>query len=178
MCSSDLGGLQKLETTVKALKEREKLKLEVDGVIDPVADHGGLMKVLFENKLKQQKYDSLNRKEKAEKTVETMVVTPEEYGEFLFEAYADEPDPEGVKPTTLFMTDRQPIEFMEKFIITKIKVTDDDLNALARRRALSVKKHILKKEPGLTERVFLLDRRKDKDGKTGVPKHRADLGIK
>ena len=174
----DAGGLQKLETTVKALKEREKLKLEVDGVIDPVADHGGLMKVLFENKLKQQKYDSLNRKEKAEKTVEAMVITPEEYGEFLFEAYADEPDPEGVKPTTLFMTDRQPIEFMEKFIITKIKVTDDDLNALARRRALSVKKHILKKEPGLTERVFLLDRRKDKDGKTGVPKHRADLGIK
>jgi hypothetical protein len=29
----------------------------------------------------------------------------------------------------------------------------------------------------LTDRVFLLDKETKSDGKTGVPKHRADLGI-
>jgi hypothetical protein len=176
--SLDASSTQKMETVTKALKEREKLKLEVDGVIDPVADRNGLVKVIFENKLKQQKYASLSRKEKADTDVEAVVITPEEYNEFLFEAYAAEPDDEGLKPSTLFMTDKQPVEFMEKFILDRIKITDNDLKELARQRASSVKDHIIKKEPGLAERVFLLDRHKDKKGKTGVPKHRADLGIK
>jgi len=174
----DAGGLQKMETVIKALKERERLKLEVDGVIDPEADRRGLTEVIFENKIKQQKYNSLSRKERAKTSAEAMVIAPEEYDDYLFQTYKDEPDEEGVKPTTLFMTDRQSVEFMEKFILEQIKVTDDDLIDLARRRAASVKDHILKREPGLTERVFLLDRRKDKAGKTGVPKHRADFGIK
>jgi len=174
----DQAGKQKLETIVQALKKREKLKLEVDGVIDPVADSSGLLEVIFEDKLKQQKYNSLSRKERAETSVEAMVIAPEEYEKYLFEAYKEEPDEEGIKPTTLFMTDRQPDEFMEKFLIDRIKITHNELNDLSRRRATSVKNHVIEKAPELTERVFLLDRREDKKGKTGVPKHRADLGIK
>ncbi|QJB55247.1 DUF748 domain-containing protein [Pseudodesulfovibrio sp. zrk46] len=174
----DQAGLKKIDTTIKAMLERQKLKLEVDGVIDPDADKRGLVSVIFENKLKQQKYNSLTRKERAATTVDAVTVPPEEYEEFLFEAYKEEPDPEGIKPTTLFMTDRQPVEVMEKFILDRIVVTDDDLNELARLRAAAVKNHMITKAPALTERVYLLDRRKDKKGKTGVPMHRADLGIK
>ncbi|MGL1862723.1 MAG: DUF748 domain-containing protein [Pseudodesulfovibrio sp.] len=174
----DAAGLKKMEGTIKALKEREKLKLEVDGVIDPMADTSGLVEVIFDDKLKQQKYDSLSRTKRADTSVEAMVIAPEEYEDFLFEAYADEPDEEGIKPTTLFMTDRQPIEFMEKFLLDRIVVTEEDLNELAMRRASSVKDHIVSREASLTERVFLLDRREHKEGKTGVPQHRVDMGIK
>ncbi len=174
----DAAGLRKLETTIKALKERDRLKLEVDGVIDPESDSAGLIAVIFQNKLKQQKFESLSRKERAQTTVDAMVIDPGEYEEILFQAYKEEPDKEGVRPTTLFMVDRQPADVMEKFIIDRITVTENDLNELALRRAKTVKEHILSREPSLTDRVFLLDRRKNKKVKGGIPKHRADLGIK
>lgn len=174
----DPAGMLKLENTVKMLKERPRLDLSVDGVIDPIADKKGLVEVIFENKLKQQKYNSLSRKERAETTVEEVAVAPEEYEEMLYEAYADEPDEEGIKPTTLFMTDRQPVEVMEKFILDRIVITEEDLQNLAMQRARTIKDQIIKRDAELTDRVFLMDNRKDRKGKVGVPKHRADLGIK
>nr|WP_319542422.1 DUF748 domain-containing protein [uncultured Pseudodesulfovibrio sp.] len=173
----DTSGIEKVETIIKALSERKKLTLEVDGVIDPVADKNGLIEVLFENKIKQQKYNTLPRSEQAKKSVADMVITPEEYEDLLYEAYADEPDEEGIKPTTLFRTDRQPVEVMAKFIRDRIEITDQMLHDLAMDRAKTVKKSIVEKQPELTDRVFLLDRQDDAKGKTGVPAHRADLGI-
>lgn len=174
----DQGAKAKLESTVKALQSRDRLKLEVDGVVDPVADTNGLMEVLFENKLKQQKYDDLSRKERAQTTVEAMTILPGEYEDLLYEAYADEPDEEGIKPTTLFVTDRMPPEFMRKFIMDRIQITQKDLDELAVQRATTVKRHITEQNPALTDRVFLLDRKKNASGKTGVPKHRVDLGLR
>lgn len=172
----DQAGEAKLATIIKALTERDKLKLEVDGVIDPKTDVNGLTQVIFERKIKQQKYDSLSRSQRAATTVDAMVVAPEEYQEFLFEAYADEPDEEGVRPTTLFMVDEQPVEVMEKFIRDRIVVTDELLHELVMKRAGTIKNYIIEHNPALAERVFLLDRQ-DKQGKVGVPPHRADLGI-
>lgn len=174
----DPGGITKLETTIEALTKREKLSLEVDGVIDPVADRNGLVDVKFNNKIKLQKYEDLSRKEQAETTLERVVVGPQEYEEYLFEAYKDEPDEEGIRPTTLFMVDEQPVDVMEKFIRDRIVVTESDLQELAMQRANAVKEFIIGRKPSLADRVFLLDRKEDKEGKTGVPKHRADLGIK
>ncbi|WP_272701145.1 DUF748 domain-containing protein [Desulfovibrio sp. Fe33] len=170
-------GTEKLDTVVKALTERPKLKLEVDGVYDPVADTNGLVQAILEHKVRQAKYDDLPRSKRAETTVDAIVVAPEEYEDMLYEAYADEPDEEGVKPTTLFVTDRQPVDVMEKFIRDRIVVTDEMLRELALRRANAVKQYVITGNPDLTDRVFLLDRDTKPEGKTGVPKHRADLGI-
>ncbi len=82
----DTTGREKLDTVAKALKARERLKLEVDGVIDPEADKAGLIRHTFETKLKQQKYESLPRKERETTTVEATVIKPEEYEEFLFKS--------------------------------------------------------------------------------------------
>ena len=170
-------GVEKLDTVIKALTERKKLKLEVDGVYDPVADKNGLVQAILERKIKQAKYDSLPRSKRAETTVDQIAVAPEEYEDMLFEAYAEEPDEEGVKPTTLFVTDRQPVDVMEKFIRDRIIVTDEMLHELAMERAGAVKQYLIEKAPELTDRVFLLDRKTKPEGKTGVPRHRADLGI-
>ncbi|XXJ18721.1 DUF748 domain-containing protein [Desulfovibrio caledoniensis] len=168
---------EKLDTIIKALVERPRLKLEVDGVTDPAADKNGLVQAILERKVRQAKYDDLPRSKRAETTVDQITVAPDEYEDMLYEAYADEPDEEDVKPTTLFVTDRQPVEVMEKFIRDRIVVTDEMLHELAMERAKAVKDYIISKNPELTERVFLLDKDSKSDGKTGVPKHRADLGI-
>ncbi|MBG0791264.1 MAG: DUF748 domain-containing protein [Desulfovibrionaceae bacterium] len=172
----DQNGEAKLATVIKALTERTKLKLDVDGVTDPVADAGGLTQVIFERKIKEQKYLDQPRSVRAETTVDDMVVQPEEYEKYLFEAYAEEPDEEGVRPTTLFMVDKQPVDVMEKFIRDRIVITDELLHELAMRRANAIKTYIIERNPELAERVFLIDR-KGTGGKTGVPAHRADLGI-
>ena len=172
----DQNGEAKLATIIKALTERTKLKLEVDGVTDPKADVSGLTQVIFDRKIKEQKYLDQPRSVRAETTVDDMMVAPEEYPEYLFEAYAEEPDEEGVRPTTLFMVDEQPVEVMEKFIRDRIVITDELLHELAMRRANAIKTYIIERHPELTERVFLVDR-EDAKGKTGVPAHRADLGI-
>ena len=168
----------KLDTVAKALAERKKLKLEVDGVVDPQGDKAGLVRLIFERKLHQQKYDDLPRKERAETTVDDIKLTKDDYEEYLFEAYRDEDDPDDVRPTSLFVVDRQPIPVMEKFILDRITVTPENLDALAVDRARAVKEYLLAKDPALAERVFLLDKRKERDTKPGIPRHRADLGIK
>lgn len=170
--------IEKINTIIKALTDRPKLKLEVDGVIDPRADKKALEDMIFNAKLKQQKYDSLSRKERSETTVEAMTIGSEEYAELLYEAYKDEPDPEDVRPTTLFVVDEQPVEVMEAFIRDRIQVTDEDLKELERKRARAVKEYILSNDPSLTERVYLLDRTGSKMDKPGTPLHRADLGVK
>ncbi|MEF2231380.1 MAG: DUF748 domain-containing protein, partial [Pseudodesulfovibrio sp.] len=168
----------KLDTVAKALAERRKLKLDVDGVIDPVADKTGLVKAIFDHKLKQQKYDDLSRRQRAKTTVEETVIEPDEYEEYLFDAYRDEDDPDDERPTSLFVVDRQPVPFMEKFLMDRITVTPEDLAALAVDRARAVKDYLLAKDPSLADRVFLLDRKKDRETRPGIPRHRADLGIK
>lgn len=170
-------GEEKLDTVIKALTERRKLKLEVDGVVDHVADKNGLIQAILERKVRQAKYDELPRYKRAETTVDQIKVAPDEYEDMLYEAYADEPDEEDVKPTTLFVTDRQPVEVMEKFIRDRISVTAEMFHELAMQRAGAVKEYIITRNPELTDRVFLLDKEAKSGGKTGVPKHRADLGI-
>jgi hypothetical protein len=176
---SSLGaqGEEKLNTVIEALTKRPKLKLEVDGVVDPVADKKGLIQAILERKIKQAKYDEMTRSERAETTLDQITVAPDEYEDMLYEAYADEPDEEDVKPTTLFVTDRQPVDVMEKFIRDRINVTDEMLHELAMQRAGAVKEYIISRNPELTNRVFLLDKENKAAGKTGVARHRADLGI-
>jgi Uncharacterized protein involved in outer membrane biogenesis len=169
--------LRKLETTITALKERKRLKLEVDGVTDPVADKAGLAQAIFDTKLKQQKHDSLPISERARTTVEAMTIDPDEYEELLYQAYKDEPD-DDVRPTTFFVADRQPPEVMRRYIMDRITVTDANLRQLAMDRARAVKEHIISREPSLTDRVFLLDRSRNRKAKPGVPLTRVDLGIR
>lgn len=174
----DAEASKKLDTMVTAMQDRPKLRLEVDGVVDPDKDAKALLEISFNNKLKQVKYDDLSRKEQAETTVAEVSITPEEYEDVLFEVYKEEPDPEGVRPTTLFITERQPVEFMEQFVKERITVTRQDLDELARRRAATVKEYISFAAPLLAVRIYLLDKRTDASAKEGVPDHRADLGIK
>ena len=168
----------KLKTVAEALQKRPKLKLEVDGVVDATDDTEGLTKLRFNHKLKVRKYESLTRKERAATTAEAMIVAPEEYAEFLFEAYANEPDDTGERETVLFVVKKQPVPVMEKFLLDRILVTDQDLADLALQRARAVMDRLVELDPALAPRIFLLDRAENGKAKAGVPRTRADLGLR
>ncbi|MBU4191868.1 MAG: DUF748 domain-containing protein [Proteobacteria bacterium] len=170
--------LLKLEKIATALKERSRLKLQVTGVTDPVADRNSLRQASFETRLKEQKFKDLPPSKRAWTTVEAMTIEPDEFDELLYQAYKDEPDEGNERPTTFFVPDRQPPEVMRQFIEKNITVTDQDLRELATGRAEAVKTFIVEREPSLAQRITLPDRSGPGAARTGVPLHRADLGLR
>lgn len=168
----------KLEKIVTALRERGRLKLQVTGVTDPVADRNSLRQIIFETRLKEQKFKDLPPSKRAWTTVEDMTIEPDEFDELLYQAYRDEPDAGEDRPTTFSVPDRQPPEMMRRFIERNITVTDQDLHDLATRRAEAVKAFIVEREPSLSARITLPERSGPGAAKTGVPLYRADLGLR
>ncbi|MUM78656.1 DUF748 domain-containing protein [Pseudodesulfovibrio sp. F-1] len=178
--SSELGAsaLHKLDTVATALEARPRLTLEVVGVTDPQADRKALTDILLNQRLKERKLRSLPPSQRAWTTVEAMTIEPDEYEDLLYEAYKAEPDKTGTRPTTFFVADRQPPEVMRKFLKDAIAVSEDDLHQLERRRAEAVRLHLVERDPALERRVALPDRRGPRTARTGVPLHRADLGLR
>jgi uncharacterized protein involved in outer membrane biogenesis len=174
----DANAQHKLETVITALEARTGLTLEITGVSDPDADRRGLKDAMIETRLKEQKFASLPPSRRAWTTVEAMTIEPGEYEDLLYEAYKDEPDETDNRPTTFFVADRQPPEVMRKYLEDAITVTDDDLRQLERDRAEAVSAHIVGRSPALKPRVTLPDRRGQRTAKTGIPLHRADLGLR
>ncbi|WP_285906575.1 DUF748 domain-containing protein [Pseudodesulfovibrio pelocollis] len=177
---SDLraSALHKLDTVAAALDARPRLTLEVVGVTDPEADRQGLVDIHIQHRLKERKLRSLPPSQRAWTTVEAMTIEPDEYEDLLYEAYKAEPDETGTRPTTFFVADRQPPEVMRKYLEDAIAVTEDDLRQLERDRAEAVRLHLVERDPALEKRVTLPDRRGVRTARTGVPLHRADLGLR
>jgi len=177
---SELGtsALHKLDAIATALDARPRLTLEVVGVTDPDADRKGLTEILLRQRLKERKFRSLPPSQRAWTTVEAMTIEPDEYEDLLYEAYKAEPDETDTRPTTFFVADRQPPEVMRKYLEDAIAVSEDDLHQLERSRAEAVRLHLVERDPTLAGRVTLPDRRGARTARTGVPLHRADLGLR
>ncbi|MFV0421527.1 DUF748 domain-containing protein [Oleidesulfovibrio sp.] len=150
--------LEEIKSISKALVERPGLELEMQGQADAVRDRQALEKAAFDLRIKTQKYLDLPRKERAELSPESVTVAPEEYEQYLWEAYKEEPsdDPEA-KPTALFgIVKEQAVEFMEAFLRRQTAVSDDDLRAFALERSKVVQQAILALQPSVADRLFLV----------------------
>jgi uncharacterized protein involved in outer membrane biogenesis len=146
---------KKLDAVVKALYDRPALKLEIEGYVDPEKDREGLRQYIFDKKVKTQKWKDMAAKGGQAISVDEVNVGKEEYPTYLKKAYKAEKFP---KPRNILgFAKSLPVPEMEKLMLTNIKVTDDDLRALASRRALAVKDYILKSKKVEPERVFLVE---------------------
>jgi flagellar motor protein MotB len=146
---------KKLDAIVKALYDRPSLKLEIEGYVDPETDREALRQYIFDRKVKTQKWKDLAAKEGQAIPVDEVNVGKDEYPKYLKKAYKAEKFP---KPRNILgFAKSLPVPEMEKLMLTNIKVTDDDLRALASRRALAVKDHILKSGEVEPQRVFLVE---------------------
>lgn len=144
----------RLDTLAKALADRPALKLEITGEADPAADPPGLKEALLDQRIKAQKLKESARKEQAPASAEEITVTPEEYGRYLLLAY----ETEGFSRARLALgKSRAEAEAeMKESILQRLAVSDDDLRALAQRRAAAARDHLIAAaiEP---DRLFLLE---------------------
>jgi flagellar motor protein MotB len=146
---------KKLDAIVKALYDRPSLKLEIEGYVDPETDREALRQYIFDRKVKTQKWKDVAAKEGEMISVDEVKVGTDEYPKYLKKAYKAEKFP---KPRNILgFAKSLPVPEMEKLMLTNIKVTDDDLRALASRRALAVKDYILKSGEVEPQRVFLVE---------------------
>jgi len=143
----------KLEALSKSLYERPALKLAIEGHVDMEKDADALRRLFFERKLKALKLKDMVDEGQPAVPVDEVVIPPEEYNDYLEEAYSDEDFP---KPRTfLGFAKSLPPEEMEKLMLTNLKITDDDLGKLASERANNVKAAILGFGQVEPERVFI-----------------------
>ena len=92
-----------------------------------------------------------------------MTVSPGEYPALLTRVYKDEKFP---KPRNVFGLQKDlPVEEMEKLMLTNLPATDDDIAALAARRAEVVQGWLVEQGKVPPERVFLLPPKVEHDDK-------------
>lgn len=150
----DAAASKRLEAMVRALTERNALKLEVTGRADPEADREGLKRVAIERAMKVEK-----RKDSIEKSGEggslrNIEIGPDEYVTYLTRAYKAAKFP---KPRNVIGLQKDlPVEEMEKLMLANLPVTDDDVRALAMRRAEAVQGWLVEQGKVPLERIFLL----------------------
>jgi uncharacterized protein involved in outer membrane biogenesis len=143
----------KIKTLTAAMNNRPGLKLEITGRAEPASDLEGLKRVSIENKVRAQKMKELARQGTAPKSVEEVQVVKEEYERFLRSAYDAETFS---KPRNLIgLAQSLPVAEMENLMLKHTSVSDDDVRALANRRAQAVRDRLLAaKIPG--DRLFIV----------------------
>lgn len=154
---------KKLEALAKALNERAALKLEITGRADPEADKEGIKRVAIERAMKAEKLKDTLKKSGEGDSLDSIQIAPEEYKTYLTRAYKEAKFP---KPRNLIgMQKELPVEEMEKLMLTNLPASDDDVRALAARRAETVQGWLVETGKVPVERIFLLPAKIEPDEK-------------
>ncbi len=161
---------KRLERMSKGLAKRPKIKLEITGFYDEVADRAGLGQSTLDRKIRE-----LKRKKTGAPSFEEITVSEKEYPSLLTEVYKNE---KFDKPRELFVFDKTlPVAEMENLLIGHYASRNDNLVLLANRRAEAVKTWLVLKGKLPDERIYLLASKKgvaDKD----KPAHRVDFNLR
>ncbi|UCV18014.1 DUF748 domain-containing protein [Ferribacterium limneticum] len=164
---------KKLEVLAKALNERNALKLEITGRADPEADREGAKRAALERAMQAEKLKDLKKAGEG-KSLEEIEIAPEESKTYLTRAYKEAKFP---KPRNMIGLQKDlPVEEMEKLMLTNLPVSDDDVKALAARRAEVVQGWLVDQGKVPPERVFLLPAKVEADQKGKAS--RVDFSLK
>ncbi|UCV27110.1 DUF748 domain-containing protein [Ferribacterium limneticum] len=158
----DGAGTKKLENLAKALVERNSLKLEITGRADPETDKEGVKRVAIERAMKAEKLKDLKKAGEG-MSLEDIEIAPEETKTYLTRAYKEAKFP---KPRNMVGLQKElPVEEMEKLMLANFPASDDDIKALATRRAEAVQGWLVEQGKVPPERVFLLPPKVERDDK-------------
>lgn len=169
---------KKLEALAKALNERNSLKLEITGRADPEADKEGIKRATIARAMKAEKLKDLKKAGEG-KSLDDIEIAPEEAKLYLTRAYKEAKFP---KPRNMIGLQKDlPVEEMEKLMMANFPASDDDLKALATRRAETVQAWLVEQGKVPPERIFLLPPKVEADDKEkngGGKASRADFSLK
>ena len=168
---------KKLDIIGKALQERPTLNMDIIGRADPEKDREGLKQYRMLRKVKARKLKALVKAGGEAPALDAVVVTPEEYPQYLKQAYKEE---KFSKPRNFIgMAKDLPVPEMEKLMLTNLTVTDEDLKALAGERARLVRDYLLQSMQIAPERIFIVETNTlVVEKKEGVKDSRADFSLK
>lgn len=143
--------LQKAQELVTLLQQRPALMLKIIGSYAPKSDEAGLRRVRLEHQMQQLQYDDLWRSEQEKTTVDAMIIEPDDYDDYLETLYEDAPFE---KPKNrLGFIKEQPREVMEQALLSRMVITPENLNELARARARAVRSYMLELDSALGTRI-------------------------
>ena len=146
-------GAAQLQSMAHALTERPALKLEITGRADRVVDEEGLRRARIDEKVR-----ALLIKQRIARGEpggpDPVVVPAADYPALLARVYRKEDFP---KPRNMIGMEKSlPVPEMEKLMMANTVVTDDDLTALASRRAEAVRDWLAHKGGVPRERLFIV----------------------
>ncbi len=171
----DADAAQRLQSLAEILNDRPSLNLEIAGHVDPTQDYEGLKVAMMQDKVKAQKLAEQTKKGIASGAITDITLTAEEYSKYLEIAYKKE---EFDKPkNAIGLTKSLPNAEMEQLIVANIQVNDNDLAALAERRANVARNWLVENGKISDERIFVVGGHESEDGeqKKGT---RADFLLK
>ncbi|AXS79632.1 DUF748 domain-containing protein [Dechloromonas sp. HYN0024] len=164
---------KKLEAMAKALNERNSLKLEITGRADLEIDRDGAKRAALERAMQVEKLKDLKKAGEG-RSLDEIEILPEEKATYLTRAYKEAKFP---KPRNVVGLQKDlPVEEMEKLMLTNLPATDEDIKALAGRRAEVVHTWLVEQGKVPPERVFLLPPKVGADDKGKAS--RVDFSLK
>ena len=174
--SFDAAALKRLASLAKALNERSGLKLEVAGRADPEADREGIKRAAIERAMKVEKLKEITRKSGEGQSLDEIRIDAGEYPAYLARAYKEAKFP---KPRNMIGLQKElPVEEMEKLMLANLPVNDEDVRALAVRRAEAVQAWLVDQGKIAPERVFLLPPKVDSEREAKARASRVDFSLR
>jgi hypothetical protein len=150
----DADAAKRLEALAEILNDRPALELEISGQVDSAVDHEGLKQAILQDKVKTQKLAEQTEKGIAGGAITDVTLTPEEYSKYLEVAYKKE---KFEKPKNVIgLSKSLPNAEMEQLMLTNIQINDNDLAALAERRAQAARNWLIENGKIPDERIFVV----------------------
>jgi len=165
---------KKLDTIAKALTDKQSVRIDLIGRVDPAVDEPALRTRYVDRLVKQQKLkDVVGNGESVDTS--NISVAPGEYQKYLTKAYKDA---DFKKPSNLIgMTKTLPDDDMKNALAEHAPVDEAALRALAQRRAQAVQQYFDGKIE--SSRVFIVAPKLDAKGiEDKGPTTRVDFGLK
>jgi len=179
-------GAEKLQALIHGLEERPGLQLEIEGSSEPAADREALRRQKLMKDLRRKKWAALRESEQAKITPDQVPLAPDEYDSYVraaFNAVApslprESPPSTSIKPsspraaaTSKKAVDKgatalvkQPslesttgLSQMERAVLDRFEVSDEELNRLAQERARQIQQRIVESGKVDAARITLAD---------------------
>jgi uncharacterized protein involved in outer membrane biogenesis len=146
-------GETRLKSLATALNERPGLKLQIGAWVEPATDREGLRRQKLDRSVRTMKVKDLVGKGQSA-TVESVIVSPEEYPVLLERLYKAQnlPAPGSASGTQQAL----PPGEIENSLLASQQISDDELTALGNRRAQSVKQWLQNTGQVPEQRLFLV----------------------
>ena len=150
----DAYAAQRLQSLANILVDRPSLNLEIVGHADPTTDYEGLKLAELHDRVKTQKLAEQTKKGIASGSLADITLTTQEYSRYLGIIYRKEKSAK-IKNWIDLVKNLPDVE-KEKFILSNIHISDNDLAALAERRAIAARNWLVEKGQISDERIFVV----------------------